>query len=92
MSYNHLVLRWKPRESHETLDYQSEQLSNLLKPICEGITLKPWDGNGHFHDRRVLLKNVTTERLVTLDVTAGIDNLMSANKECAVFVDEDKNA
>lgn len=92
VSYNHLVLRWKPRESHETLDYQSEQLSNLLKPICEGITLKPWDGNGHFHDRRVLLKNVTTERLVTLDVTAGIDNLMSANKECAVFVDEDKNA
>ena len=82
-----LVLRWKAGESSESLDYQTEQLERLMRGHCSKISFRPWDGTGHFHDRRVLLKRSGEQEMVQIDVTAGIDNLMSDNKECAVFVE-----
>ena len=82
-----LVIRWKAEESNESLDYQTEQLERILRPLCSKVSFRPWDGNGHFHDRRILLRRSGQQEMIQIDVTAGIDNLMSINKECAVFVE-----
>ncbi len=85
---NGLTLRWKAEESSESVDVQTEQLERLLKPLCKQISLQPWNGKGHFHDRRVLLEKSGSQDIVQIDITAGIDNLMSINKECAIFVEQ----
>ena len=82
-----LVLRWKSQESFEKEEHQMDQLDGLIKPFCKQILFRPWDGNGHFHDRRVLLKRLNEDDVIQFDITAGIDNLMTINKECAVFVE-----
>ena len=82
-----LVLRWKAEESGESVEYQMGQLDRLIRPLCNKVSFRPWDGNGHFHDRRVLLKRSGVQEMIQIDVTAGIDNLMSVNKECAVFLE-----
>ena len=82
-----LVLRWKAEESGESVEYQMDQLDRLVRQLSNKVSFRPWDGNGHFHDRRVLLKRSGAQEMIQIDVTAGIDNLMSVNKECAVFLE-----
>lgn len=84
---NNLVLSWKAEISNEGLEYQIEQLERLLEPLCNRVTFEPWDGRGHFHDRRIVLEPIGGKGIINIDVSAGIDNLMSKNKECAVFVE-----
>lgn len=82
-----LVLRWKAGESDEREENQMEQLERLVRSLCNKVSFRPWDGSGHFHDRRVLLRRFGAQEMIQIDVTAGIDNLMSVNKECAVFLE-----
>ena len=82
-----LLLRWKARESDESEENQIEQLERLMRSLCNKVSFRPWDGSGHFHDRRVLLRRSGAQEMIQIDVTAGIDNLMSVNKECAVFLE-----
>ncbi len=88
VSIKSLKLMWKPDESHESLDTQTAELQQLLKAHCEVVKFAPWNrGMGHFHDRRILLRGAGDADLIQLDVTSGIDNLMSFDRECAVFVE-----
>ena len=91
LKINNLELRWKAEESYESIEQQTDQMKRLVKPLCQQISFQPWDGRGHFHDRIIRLTNTKTGHLIRIDVTSGIDNLMSANRECAVFVDFQEN-
>ena len=84
---NDLLLCWKTQVSDENPDFQTEQLESLLSPLCNKTLFQAWNGRGHFHDRRILLTRLGEQEMIQIDVTAGIDNLMSVNKECAVFVE-----
>lgn len=85
-----LKIRWKPGESHESADDQIDDLGKILKGHYKSIAFVPWDGEGHFHDRQVLFRAEGTTDIIRLDITSGIDNLMSANRECSVFVEHPK--
>lgn len=87
-----LTIKWKAKEANESLDYQTEQLQSSLHSCCQNISYLPWDGNGHFHDRRVLLRRDGGSEIIQIDITSGIDNLMSAHRECAVFVEHRNNS
>ena len=48
--------------------------------------------SGHFHDRFVTMETVDADKRIRArwDITSGIDNLMSVQKECSVFLEIEK--
>lgn len=86
-------LRWKPERTPPNARQQEERaLQEALRgESLDGLTIDlapaaPW--SGHFHDRWVQASGVGRDGQAfryRWDVTAGIDSLMRADKECAVF-------
>jgi hypothetical protein len=54
------------------------------------IELKPWEPfrGQHFHDRIVHIQPKDAGIIWRVDVTSGIDNLMSYQKECNLFIEK----
>lgn len=84
-----LKVQWKPQVGYENVDIESqiEDIRSKIAPICNHIDFNPWDGKVHFHDRRVILFDHKLDTNIQIDLTSGVDNLMSVNRECSVFVE-----
>ena len=78
---------WNPRNSPEPEAVQGRLLTDAV-PRGE-ITLAPWTPRRgqHFHDRVVHVAAENGSPLWRVDVSSGIDNLMSYEKECSLFVE-----
>lgn len=82
-------IQWKPQAGYENvgIEEQIEDIRSKIAPICDHIDFDPWNGKEHFHDRRVILFDRNLNANIQIDLTSGVDNLMSVNKECSVFVE-----
>lgn len=86
-----LKLTWNPRNGDDHSQVQGEGLRNVSLPHVSGeIALRPWEPSRgqHFHDRIVHIRQEDTEQTWRVDVTSGIDNLMSHQKECNLFIEK----
>ena len=89
ISIRNLTIRWKVDVGFSNLDAdaQVKELRSHLDSVCEYIDFQPWDKRSHFHDRRVVLSQDHESGNVIIDITSGVDNLMTVNRECSVFVE-----
>ena len=86
-----LKLTWNPRNGDDHSKIQSDGLLNVSQPCVSGeIVLRPWEPSRsqHFHDRIVQIQQETSGTYWRVDVTSGIDNLMSHQKECNLFIEK----
>lgn len=85
-----LKLTWNPRNGNDHHQVQSEALQSVSQPHVFGeVALRPWEPSRsqHFHDRIVYIQQENTGSNWRVDVTSGIDNLMSHQKECNLFIE-----
>lgn len=90
-SIESLRLTWNPRNGQDTPLIQSEGLRSVTEPQLSGdAELRPWEPSRgqHFHDRIVHIRQKSTGTTWRVDVTSGIDNLMSHQKECNLFIEK----
>ena len=89
ISIKNLTIRWKVDVGFSNLDAdaQVKELRGHLDSVCEYIDFQPWDRRSHFHDRRVVLSQDHESSTVIIDITSGVDNLMTVNRECSVFIE-----
>ncbi|MCY4197784.1 MAG: hypothetical protein OXD33_12855 [Rhodobacteraceae bacterium] len=88
-----LTITWNPDKGHAGT--KTSQINSLQEELqSAGVQIKPkfnfrTGRLGHFHDRVVTARTTDTGGLMRLrlDITAGIDNLMSRSKECSVFIE-----
>lgn len=86
-----LKLIWNPRNGQDAPQTQSAGLRSAASPHVSGkIEFKPWEPSRgqHFHDRIVHIRPKGAGRTWRIDVTSGIDNLMSYQKECSLFIEK----
>lgn len=86
-----LKLIWNPRNGEDYPDTQSSGLRSAAGTHVSGqIDLRPWEPSRgqHFHDRVVIIRNSVSGVKWRVDVTSGIDNLMSYQKECNLFIEK----
>jgi hypothetical protein len=86
-----LKLTWNPRNGDDHSKIQSDGLLHVSQPCVSGeIALRPWKPSRgqHFHDRIVQIQQETSGTYWRVDVTSGIDNLMSHQKECNLFIEK----
>ena len=86
-----LKLIWNPRNGEDYLETQSEELrASAGKHVSGKVDLMPWQPirGQHFHDRVVHINFASRSRKWRIDITSGIDNLMSYQKECCLFIEE----
>ncbi|MFN3208939.1 MAG: DEAD/DEAH box helicase [Roseovarius sp.] len=86
-----LKLTWNPRNGDDHRQVQSDELHNVAQQFVSGeISLRPWEPSRgqHFHDRVVHIRQQTNGANWRVDVTSGIDNLMSHQKECNLFIEK----
>jgi len=86
-----LTLVWNPKNGNDASSDQTEGLRSSSAPYVSGeIELKPWvpSQGQHFHDRVVHISIVESGEKWRVDVTSGIDNLMSYQKECNLFIEK----
>lgn len=86
-----LKLIWNPRNGEDYPNVQSSGLRAAAEPHVSGkIELRPWEPRRgqHFHDRVVFIRNLSIGTSWRMDVTSGIDNLMSYQKECSLFIEK----
>jgi hypothetical protein len=86
-----LKLTWNPRNGDDHSKIQSDGLLHVSQLSVSGeIALRPWEPSRsqHFHDRIVHIQQETAGTDWRVDVTSGIDNLMSHQKECNLFIEK----
>jgi hypothetical protein len=86
-----LKLVWNPNNGNDTSSYQRDGLQSAAAPhVSHCVELKPWmpSRGQHFHDRVVHILMVETGEKWRVDITSGIDNLMSYQKECNLFIEK----
>lgn len=86
-----LKLTWNPRNGDDQRQVQSDGLRLVSQPFVSGeVALRPWEPSRgqHFHDRIVHIQQNKTGENWRVDVTSGIDNLMSHQKECNLFIEK----
>ena len=86
-----LKLTWNPRNGDDQGNVQSAGLQRVCQPHVSGeVALRPWEPSRgqHFHDRVVHIQQETMKTTWRVDVTSGIDNLMSHQKECSLFIEK----
>ncbi|WP_306006919.1 DEAD/DEAH box helicase [Aquicoccus porphyridii] len=91
ISITSLKLTWNPRNGDDHRQAQSEELRTVSQQHVTGeVVLRPWEPSlgQHFHDRIVHLQQGTNGFNWRVDVTSGIDNLMSHQKECNLFIEK----
>ena len=91
ISIESLRLVWNPSHVDEPDAQQSSALRSAAAPHVSGIMdLKPWvpSRGQHFHDRVMKIVPVAGEQKWRVDITSGIDNLMSPQKECSLFIEK----
>ena len=96
ISIESLTIVWNPdADNYESPSFQRQDLLEQIArkaisvaPKLEGRT----SGMRHFHDRVIKMTTVDDGQPLRArwDVTSGIDNLMSRQKECAVFLEIDR--
>jgi hypothetical protein len=90
-----LTLVWNPEaDNYESASLQRHDLTEQIarkrisgSPELEGRS----NGLCHFHDRVIKMTTLDDKQPLRArwDVTSGIDNLMSRQKKCAVFLEID---
>ncbi len=91
VTIQNLSLTWNPRNGQDTPQIQSSGLRSAASPyISNKVELKPWvpSRGQHFHDRIVHIQHRDAGGSWRVDVTSGIDNLMSYQKECNLFIEK----
>ncbi|PIE15715.1 MAG: hypothetical protein CSA70_00135, partial [Rhodobacterales bacterium] len=91
LTIDNLALVWNPRNSDDNPRFQEDRLHNVSKPYVSGrVSLKPWQPRRgqHFHDRVVHIKPRGIVGAWRVDITSGVDNLMSYQKECSLFIEK----
>nr|WP_256500342.1 DEAD/DEAH box helicase [Limimaricola litoreus] len=86
-----LKLTWNPRNGDDHRNVQSEGLREVSQlHLSKEVALRPWEPSRgqHFHDRIVQIRQEATGVTWRVDVTSGIDNLMSYQKECNLFIEK----
>jgi hypothetical protein len=86
-----LKLTWNPRNGDDHSKIQGDGLLQISQAHLSGeIALRPWEPSRgqHFHDRIVHIKQEPSGTDWRVDVTSGIDNLMSHQKECNLFIEK----
>lgn len=85
-----LLIVWNPENDADTAaETQAKLARQALSSLrAETLDFRPRSRrHGHFHDRVVTLKSLETDEVWRLDISSGIDNLMSRAKECSVFIE-----
>ncbi|MDC3309519.1 DEAD/DEAH box helicase [bacterium] len=90
-----LTIVWNPEaDNYESASLQRHDLTEQI--ARKGISVSPKlegrsNGMRHFHDRVIKMTTLDDKQPLRArwDVTSGIDNLMSRQKECAVFLEID---
>ncbi|PVH30014.1 hypothetical protein DDE20_00035 [Pararhodobacter oceanensis] len=91
ISIERLTLTWNPRNGNDHRQSQSEGLRSISQPHLSGdVVLSPWEPSRgeHFHDRIVHIREKGSGATWRVDVTSGIDNLMSYQKQCNLFIEK----
>ena len=86
-----MKLTWNPKNGDGPHNLQSEALLNVSQLYVSGdVSLRPWEPTQgqHFHDRIIHIREDETKLHWRVDVTSGIDNLMSHQKECNLFIEK----
>lgn len=86
-----LKLVWNPRNGEDTPQTQKLELGNAAALHVSGnLEFRPWvpSRGQHFHDRVVQMRQQDTVDTWRVDVRSGIDNLMSYQKECSLFIEK----
>lgn len=86
-----LRLVWNPSKGDEPHNTQVAGLRSVAAAYVTGLVdLKPWvpSRGQHFHDRVLNIATVSGDDKWRVDVTSGIDNLMSPQKECSLFIEK----
>jgi len=90
-SIEKLKLVWNPRSGHDPIALQRDGLRSAAGTSFSGeVELGPWvpSRGQHFHDRVVHILIAETGEKWRVDVTSGIDNLMSDPKEGSRFIEK----
>jgi hypothetical protein len=85
-----LTVIWKSDSTDEPEAHQERALRDEIEKNYSGITRlipKRRHEVRHFHDRVVYFDLIETGVRWRVDVSSGIDNLMSRNKECSLFIE-----
>ena len=87
---NQLKVLWNLDNSDDDQLWQESMLRDEISKNFSGkLVLQPKRRRelGHFHDRVVYFDIVETGKVWRVDVSSGIDNLMSQTKECSVLIE-----
>jgi len=85
-----LKVIWMSDNSDESETFQDNALRDEIGRHHTGtVDLRPMRRHNvrHFHDRVVYFDIVETGEKWRVDVSSGIDNLMSRTKECSLFIE-----
>jgi hypothetical protein len=84
-----LKVIWKSDNSDEAETFQVSALRDEIGQQSGTVSLVPKRRQDvrHFHDRVVYFELLETGERWRVDVSSGIDNLMSRTKECSLFVE-----
>jgi hypothetical protein len=85
-----LKVVWNSDNSDDSASLQANDLRDEIERIYQGeLILDPKRRHEvrHFHDRVVYFDVDDTGESWRVDVSSGIDNLMSRTKECSIFIE-----
>jgi hypothetical protein len=91
ISISELTILWKSDNSDDTEAFQVSALRSKIERHYSGkLELVPKRRHEvrHFHDRVIYFDIEETGEKWRVDVSSGIDNLMSRTKECSLFVEK----
>lgn len=86
-----LKLTWNPRNGDDHNKIQGDGLVHVSQPFVSGeIALRPWEPSRgqHFQNRIIHIQREASGSDWRVEVTSGIDNLMSHQKECNLFIEK----
>ena len=88
---NDLKIVWNPRNGDQPELTQLHEITAIANRMASGaVTIDPWipQRGQHFHDRVIIMDQVASQASWRLDVSSGLDNLMSYQKECNLFIEK----
>ena len=91
ITIDELKVVWNSDNSDDSAAIQANALRDEIERNYNGeLILEPKRRHEvrHFHDRVVYFDVDETNETWRVDVSSGIDNLMSRNKECSIFVEK----
>ena len=90
ISIGELKVVWNSDNSDDSAAFQARELRHEIERNYTGeLAMDPKSRHEvrHFHDRVVYFDVDETGERWRVDISAGIDNLMSRSKECSIFIE-----